>query len=141
MQERKLSRAKEICMRTALMTLIAAVAIVAAADRPAAGQQSPVESAPPKSEVIIKAPSPEFVAKVHGFVDQVTDYNNGDTAKGLARWQEPACPLVTGLPQQQGEYILARLSEIAQVSGAPLGAEKCRPNLFIIVTKQPAADL
>jgi hypothetical protein len=140
-------------MRTALVALFAAVGLVATADRPASAQQppaasvqtssaaAPAQAVTSKPEVIINATRPEFVAKVHGFVDQLTDFSNGDTAKGLARWQEPACPLVTGLPQQQGEYILGRLSDIAQAAGAPLGSEKCRPNLFIIVTKQPVADL
>jgi hypothetical protein len=140
-------------MRTALVTLMAVVGLVAAADRPVAAQQppaagaesssaaAPAQAAPPKPEVIIKARSPEFVAKVTGFVNQLTDFGSGDTAEGLAKWLEAACPLVTGLPQQQGEYILGRLSEIAQAAGAPLGAENCRPNLFVIVTKQPQADL
>jgi hypothetical protein len=126
-------------MRTALVTLIAVVGL-AAADGPAVAQQGPADAVTPKSEVIIKGQRTELAAKISGFVDQVTDFSLGD-AKGLARWQDPACPLVTGLPKHQGEYVLERISEIAQAAGAPLGAEKCRPNLFIIVTKQPEADL
>jgi hypothetical protein len=126
-------------MRTALVTLIAVVGL-AAADRPVVAQQGPADVVTTKPEVIIKGQRTELAAKISGFVDQVTDFSLGD-AKGLARWQDPACPLVTGLPKRQGEYVLERISEIAQAAGAPLGAEKCRPNLFIIVTKQPEADL
>jgi hypothetical protein len=126
-------------MRTALVTLIAAVGL-AAGERPVVAQQGPADAVTPKSEVIIKGQRTELAARISGFVDQVTDFSLSD-ATGLARWQDPACPLVTGLPIHQGEYILERISEIAQAAGAPLGAEKCRPNLFIIVTKQPEADL
>jgi hypothetical protein len=40
------------------------------------------------------------------------------------------------------EYVLLRVSEIARAAGVPLAGEKCRrPNLFIIVTKQPETYL
>jgi hypothetical protein len=44
---------------------------------------------------------------------------------------------VAGLNKQQGEFVLARLSEIAKTAGAPLGAETCKPNLYVIVTPDP----
>ena len=53
------------------------------------------------------------------------------------RWFAPVCPLVTGLPREQGEFVLGRISEIARAAGAPLGGEHCHPNLFIYVTAQP----
>jgi hypothetical protein len=58
--------------------------------------------------------------------------------ESLADWQPsvPPCPLVAGLPREDGEYMLARISKIAQAAGAPLADEHCKPNLFIIVTSQ-----
>jgi hypothetical protein len=53
------------------------------------------------------------------------------------RWIKPVCPLVTGLPREQGEFVFARVAEIARAAGAPLGDEECHPNLFIFVTAQP----
>jgi hypothetical protein len=41
------------------------------------------------------------------------------------------------LPRDNGEFILARLSRIAQSAGAPLGPEHCRPNFYVIVTEKP----
>lgn len=56
----------------------------------------------------------------------------------VARWlKSPVCPLVSGLPQQEGEFILERVSEIARSIGVPLAGEHCRANLYILVTGQP----
>lgn len=56
----------------------------------------------------------------------------------LERWDSPVCPLVAGLPKEQGEFILARVSQIATAAHAPLAGEHCKPNLYVIVT--PKAD-
>jgi hypothetical protein len=56
----------------------------------------------------------------------------------LGRWDRPVCPLVAGLPKEQGEFVLARLSQIAAAAGAPLGQTDCKhPNLYIVVTADP----
>ena len=57
----------------------------------------------------------------------------------LARWQTvaPICPLVAGLSQEDGEYILTRVSQAAAAAGAPLAAEHCKPNLYIVVSADP----
>jgi hypothetical protein len=49
----------------------------------------------------------------------------------------PICPLVAGLPRDDGEFILTRLSSIALAAGAPLGPASCKPNLYVVVTSQP----
>ena len=51
------------------------------------------------------------------------------------------CPLVSGLPPQEGESILERLSEIARAAKVPLASEHCRANLYVLVTTQPEALL
>jgi hypothetical protein len=55
----------------------------------------------------------------------------------LSRWNTPICPLVAGLPKEQGEFVLARLSQIATEAKAPLAGERCTANFFIVVTPQP----
>lgn len=61
----------------------------------------------------------------------------------LARWESvvPFCPLVAGLPREDGEIILSRVSKIAQAAGAPLAGEHCKPNFFIVVSADPDALL
>jgi hypothetical protein len=63
--------------------------------------------------------------------------------QSLANWQRqtPICFLVGGLPHEDGEYMLARLSKIAASAGAPLGREHCKPNFFVVVTSQADALL
>jgi hypothetical protein len=57
--------------------------------------------------------------------------------ESLWRWKDKVCPLVAGLNKQQGEFVLARISQIANTADAPLGAETCKPNLYVIVTPDP----
>jgi hypothetical protein len=57
----------------------------------------------------------------------------------IARWQTrtPICPLVAGLPHDDGEYMLSRLSRIATAAGVLLAPESCKPNLYVIVSSVP----
>jgi hypothetical protein len=72
---------------------------------------------------------------------QVQTYVRGMTTRtyegSLMRWSDPVCPLVAGLPQDQGEFVLRRISEVARTAGAPLAPEACRPNLLIVSTDEP----
>jgi hypothetical protein len=60
-----------------------------------------------------------------------------NTDDSLLRWDHPVCPLVAGMTRQAGEFVLTRLSQIARSVHAPLGLETCKPNLFVIVAKNP----
>jgi hypothetical protein len=100
---------------------------------------------PPASErlqeVTVTARRLELEKRIAQFVNQIAATENWD--EGLARWQvPPVCPLVSGLPQNDGEFILERLSAVARSSGVPISDdEKCRPNLYVLVTDQPQALL
>jgi hypothetical protein len=62
--------------------------------------------------------------------------------ESLLRWDEAVCPMVVGMIQPAGEFVLRRLSELARESGVPLAKENCKhPNLFIIVAKNPETFL
>jgi hypothetical protein len=65
----------------------------------------------------------------------------GPRSEPVSRWRDPICPLVAGLSREQGELVLSRLSEIAVQVGAPLGSQDCRPNLYIVATKDPRATI
>jgi hypothetical protein len=77
---------------------------------------------------------------VNQFVSSAIVHTTNGT-DSLARWTQSVCPLVEGLSKDQGEYILARLSQIGRTAGVPLAPEKCRPNLYVIVTSDPGALL
>jgi hypothetical protein len=60
--------------------------------------------------------------------------------ESLERWTyAPVCPLVAGVSKELGEFVLARVSQIARTAGAPLGAEKCKSNFFVIVSPDDPA--
>jgi hypothetical protein len=72
--------------------------------------------------------------RVRAFVSAIAVQPFGDS---LSRWEKPTtiCSQVAGLPRDDGKFILARLSRIAQSAGAPLGPEHC--NFNVIVTEKP----
>jgi hypothetical protein len=118
----------------ATLAMLANMGEWAAAEAPPSSTQA--SPASPLPEVTVTAHRLELEKRVSQFVNQIAAAENGD--EGLARWEvPPACPLVSGLPRQDGEFILERLSQIAQTAGVPLGDEHCHPNLYVLVTDQP----
>jgi len=93
-------------------------------------------------QVTVTARRAKLEPKVLAFVDAVSTVQQGSGAshwagEGLARWDSPVCPSVTGLPRRAGEYVLERASDIARAAGVPLARDHCRPNLFIFVSNNP----
>jgi hypothetical protein len=74
--------------------------------------------------------------RVKAFVSGIT---TAPYQQSLARWQKetPICPQVEGLPGEDNDYLLSRLSQIATAAGAPLAPESCKPNIYVIVTSAP----
>jgi hypothetical protein len=58
------------------------------------------------------------------------------SGESLTRWNTQVCPLVAGLPRDQGEFVLRRLSQSVRDAGAPLAPENCKANFFILVSSQ-----
>jgi hypothetical protein len=88
----------------------------------------------PLQEVTVTAQRAKLAQRITAFVSKIT---GPQFAGGLPRWGAPVCPLVSGLSQEQGEFIVGRVSEIARTGGVPLAGEECLPNLYILVTTQP----
>jgi hypothetical protein len=123
------------------------VLTVAAIPAPSAGDASaatnekslPAEvtstgSRPFQDEVIVTARREQLAPRVRAFVNEILVPERGE---GLARWHVPVCPQVSGLQRENGEFILAQISEVARGAGVPLAGETCRPNLFVFVTLDP----
>jgi hypothetical protein len=93
------------------------------------------------TEVIVSAQSEaqraQLAARIAAYVNEVTAVAADDDGLGLAEWREPVCPLVSGLSEDRGEFILARISEIAHAANVPLAGEHCTPNLYVYVTPRP----
>lgn len=136
-------------MGTRLLILTAAAGLMAATTGIAAAQgtsAASLSSASPSSagassslpEVVVRARRAQLERRVSKFVNDIVAVENGE---GLARWQSRVCPLVVGLPRQEGEFILERISEIARAARVPLAGERCHPNLFVVVTTDPTSSL
>jgi hypothetical protein len=117
---------------SAALALLAFANARAAADQPASHDSSSDTST--LEEVTVTAQRAKLAKRVDAFVSNITGPLFG---AGLVRWGKPVCPLVSGLPRDEGEFILGRLSDIARAAGVPLADEKCLPNLYILVTTQP----
>jgi hypothetical protein len=76
----------------------------------------------------------ELEHEVDHFVNSVTGHPWGES---VARWNTKICPLVAGLPQTEGEFILTRLSQIAREAHAPLAGEQCEVNFYVVLTHEP----
>jgi hypothetical protein len=120
-------------LRTA--AILAALGLAGAAPPPSVEPPTPVEGVEvegrPKADAAIRD-------QVHAYVAGVLARNGEET---LLRWREPLCPLVAGLPQDQGEYMLARITLIARNAGAKLAPRRCTPNFYVVVTGEPEALL
>jgi hypothetical protein len=122
------------------MLVVAVVASATLSVESTAQSPAPTAAMPPAStsetlhEVTVTARRLNVAPIVRNFVNHIAHLENGE---GLARWDTPVCPMVSGLPRQEGEFILGRISEIARAAGVPIAGESCRPNLFIVVTADP----
>jgi hypothetical protein len=122
-------------MALAALSLVATLAIAGQPVKP-----SDQESDTKLNTVTVEAQRQTLEREVGAFVSAIAMKHFDDS---LARWEEPTemCPSVAGLPRDDGEFILARLSRIAQSAGARLGPENCKTNFYIIVTEKPNALL
>jgi hypothetical protein len=57
----------------------------------------------------------------------------------IARWEDPICPQVTGLPANFTKFIAKRLREVASQVGAPVDPDEtgCKSNIEIVFTATP----
>src|SRR5215472_8529619 len=119
-------------MKLSLLAIAVTLGMFASTDRPAAADDPP-KRAP---DVTITGTRAQLRPEISAFVNNVTDFDPADPILGLARWQAPVCPSVTGLARNLGEFILERVSEVARDAGVRLAGDNCRPNLFVLVSAQ-----
>lgn len=101
----------------------------------AASPQQAADPDDPIDTVEVTAQREAMRKAIRAFVSNVTRFDG----ENVARWRFPICPSVTGAVREHGEFMRARIVEIAESVGAPLARDqkKCSPNLFVILTPQP----
>ena len=76
---------------------------------------------------------------VNAFVDS---HSYVTRLEKIARWEDPICPSVKGLPANFTTFILKRVRDVAALVGAPVNAdESCKSNIDIVFTTTPQALL
>ena len=111
---------------------------------PVAGPREPpkpagsmIESTRPLPQVTIRGEE-DIGKQVHLFVSAVTRLvSSPGSASSLARWSQPICALVHGLPAEQSAVILTHLSQAAESAGVKLQPAGCQANLYIVATNEP----
>ncbi len=127
-------------MRFKIPILAAAIGLIACLSIEPAGAFGPDPSplvAPSRSAGL----SPRLESYVHQIAALEPAYLTPEleypTIGLLPGWRDKVCPQVSGLTQQQGEFILARLLDIARAAGIRVSDHDCKPNIFIYVTERP----
>lgn len=101
----------------------------------AAGLAHAASQAEVTEEIVVEGTRLEIEQRVNTFVTGIT--HRGYAVEPLARWIQPICPLVAGIPSDQGEFILEGVSQAVLAAGAPLAPRKCRPNFHVVITPEP----
>ena len=147
-RDRSAIESRGACRSAWTASAAAALAVLsggAAADPPPTSG-SPAQSAPPSGSAGLETVTIEarrhrelIERQISAFVSSITIPFRDES---LARWQVPICPMVDGLTQNQGEFVLARLLRVARDAGIPLALQDCKAaNFIVIVTRKPDALL
>lgn len=106
-------------------------------------QASGAQSAPPQ-EAVADAPTTledvEVTGRplselIRGFVEEVAAPNRG---RGIARWANRICVGVANLRTEPAQYIVDRVSTVAEDVGLTPGEPGCQPTVIVIATDQPS---
>ena len=131
----------ELQLRWRLARGAAAAWLIAVASAAVAAEPSPPPASPAPSvrEVVVTGQTPKAARErrqqLNAFVRRTPALNNG---RALARWTTPICPVVAGMTEDQGEYVLLRLFQAARAAGAPAIEDgRCDANVFIVGTADP----
>jgi hypothetical protein len=104
---------------------------------PAQPAEPAMEPTRPLPQVTIRGEE-DFDKQVHLFVSAATrQVGAPGPPSSLARWSQPICARVDGLPAEQSAVILTHLSRAVESAGLKLQPPGCRANLYIVATNEP----
>jgi len=112
-----------------LLIVSAALAALGLADaRAATDQSAPTNDSSSATEhlqeVTVTAQRAKLAERISAFVSKIT----GPLFEGgLPLWGKPVCPLVSGLPREEGEFIVGRVSDVARAGGGTARGRRMPP--------------
>ncbi|MEQ1817501.1 MAG: hypothetical protein ABL871_02735 [Terricaulis sp.] len=109
-------------MRSVSVVGAATVAVLLALSQASGQESEPVSQA----DLVVTGVRPE---QIQTFVEQVSAVP--PSVRQIARWDDDICFTVAGLPTEQGQAIVDRVSQRAEMVGLHAGREGCRPNVFV----------
>jgi hypothetical protein len=125
------------------MVVIALAALLVAAPMqtpPPAPQAAIPQSAPAAEEPVelgeVEVTGRSLDTMIRSFVDEVAEPNH---RRGLARWDDRICIGVANLRAEPAQYIIDRVSTVAEDLGVIPGEPGCTPNVIIVASDDPSA--
>jgi hypothetical protein len=131
-----------------MIVLAVAAALIAASlgdPTPPSLQQATVRQAPAPQQDAAQEPTdledvevtgPPLNSLIRNFVTEVAAPNRG---RGLARWDEALCVGAANLRGEVAQYLVDRVSTVAEDVGLTPGEPGCSPNVIIIASDNPSA--
>lgn len=121
-----------------MIGILAAAALMASVQVPPGQQPPPAPSQEPTATQLedVTVTGRTLDQLVGKFVDEVAEPNRG---RGLARWREGVCVGVANLREEAAQYIVDRVSTVAQDVGLRTGRPGCSANILIVATNAPEA--
>jgi hypothetical protein len=101
---------------------------------PAASAPADVAQDEPVALEDVEVTGASLDSLIRSFVSEVAAPNK---FRGLARWDGKVCVGVANLRQEAAQFIVDRVSTVAEDLGLEAGAPGCRPNVIIIATDRP----
>ncbi|THD60400.1 hypothetical protein [Phenylobacterium sp.] len=125
-------------------TLAAALALLAASSA-LARETDPTPAASPAPANTVSGVAVTAPQKPDPLVDKTTEFvrRRLPTSRNeqYARFRDPICVKVQGLPEAFDAFVAKRLVEVARQVNAPVSAAGCTPNVNVIFSAKPQAQL
>ncbi|GAA0869715.1 hypothetical protein GCM10009116_15510 [Brevundimonas basaltis] len=124
------------------MVALAIAALLAIA--PAPPQPTGIQDPPPSSAAVDPGPVDLGEVEVTGRTldSMIRSFVNGVAApnrrRGLARWDGQVCVGVANLRGEPAQYIVDRVSTVAEDLGLRPGGPGCRPNVLVVASDRPS---
>lgn len=117
-----------------MMTRILLAALSAAIPGTALAQTA----APPQDDIVIRGRREQDRKVVEKYVSAISVRSEDQ----LARFHQPVCPLVIGLPRPYSTIVEQRILAVAAAAGVPVAKKKatCSPNVIVVIAAS-GADL
>lgn len=128
-------------MKSLLLAALLGAATPTVQNAPAAAPQAAPATAAASQDTPTRLEDIEVIGRpleqmIRGFVKEVAAPNRG---RNLARWDGGVCVGAANLKAEAAQYIVDRVSTVAEDLGLTPGRPGCTPNILVVASDQPSA--